>query len=89
MFGEDALSATTSAARPGPHSDAPPTRSRICSKAVALEGRDWVHGRAHLELGKLSLKNGNRPVARRISRRRPDSALPTTILPPQKKRGGF
>ena len=33
-------------------------------KAVSLEGRDWVHGRAHLELGKLALKNGNSAGAR-------------------------
>lgn len=27
-------------------------------RAVSLEGRKWVHGRAHLELGKLALKSG-------------------------------
>jgi tetratricopeptide (TPR) repeat protein len=28
--------------------------------AVSSEGRNWVHGRAHIELGKLALKRGNR-----------------------------
>jgi tetratricopeptide (TPR) repeat protein len=32
--------------------------------ALAVEGRGWVHGRAHLELGKMALKAGNRPAAR-------------------------
>jgi Tfp pilus assembly protein PilF len=32
-------------------------------KSVSSEGRHWVHGRAHLELGKLALKAGNRPAA--------------------------
>jgi hypothetical protein len=35
------------------------------SHALNIEGRPWVHGRAHLELGKLALKNGNRVEARR------------------------
>ena len=63
MFGEDALSYyKRGAARVqlGRVADA----QQDLNKAVALEGRDWVHGRARLELGKLSLKNGNRPVAR-------------------------
>jgi tetratricopeptide (TPR) repeat protein len=32
-------------------------------KSLASEARDWVHGRAHLELAKLALKAGNRPAA--------------------------
>ena len=32
-------------------------------KALAVEGRQWVQGRAHLELGKLSLKEGARAAA--------------------------
>ncbi len=32
--------------------------------AVSYEGRQWVHARAHLELGKLALKAGRRPDAR-------------------------
>lgn len=34
------------------------------TKALSVEGRKWVHGRAHLELGKLALKAGNRTAAR-------------------------
>src|SRR5262249_42065649 len=33
-------------------------------KALTVEGRDWAHGRAHLELGKLALKTSNRVSAR-------------------------
>jgi tetratricopeptide (TPR) repeat protein len=33
-------------------------------QSVASEGRKWVHGRAHLELGKLLLRAGNRVAAR-------------------------
>ena len=33
-------------------------------QAIANEGRRWVHGRAHVELGKLALKAGNRAAAR-------------------------
>jgi tetratricopeptide (TPR) repeat protein len=32
-------------------------------KALAADGRSWVHGRAHLELGKLALKAANRASA--------------------------
>ena len=32
--------------------------------ALGLEGRKWVHGRSHLELGKIALKSGNRAAAR-------------------------
>ena len=32
-------------------------------RAIAVEGRKWVHGRAHVELGKLALKAGNRNAA--------------------------
>ena len=31
--------------------------------ALASEGRDWVHGRCHLELGKLADLSGNRTAA--------------------------
>jgi hypothetical protein len=31
--------------------------------AIGLEGRPWVHGRSHLELGKLALAAGNKPLA--------------------------
>src|SRR5205814_7907510 len=32
--------------------------------ALKLEARKWVHGRAHLELGRMALKAGNRLAAR-------------------------
>jgi tetratricopeptide (TPR) repeat protein len=32
-------------------------------KALAAEGRDWVHGRCHLELGKFADLSGNRTAA--------------------------
>jgi tetratricopeptide (TPR) repeat protein len=32
-------------------------------KALSAEGRDWVHGRCHLELGKLADLSGNRTAA--------------------------
>jgi hypothetical protein len=32
-------------------------------KALSSQGRPWIHGRAHLELGRLALKAGNRPAA--------------------------
>jgi hypothetical protein len=32
-------------------------------RALASEGRRWVHGRAHLELGVLAQKAGNRSAA--------------------------
>jgi len=32
--------------------------------ALALEGRDWVHGRTHFELGKLALQAGDRNGSR-------------------------
>jgi len=63
MFGEDALwsykrgAAGAALGRPSAEQD--------LQKAVSLEGRAWVHGRAHIELGKLALKAGNRPLAQR------------------------
>ena len=33
-------------------------------QSVSLEGRKWVHGRAHLELGKLLMQAGNPAAAR-------------------------
>jgi tetratricopeptide (TPR) repeat protein len=33
--------------------------------ALSLDARKWVHGRSHLELGKLALKAGDRPAALR------------------------
>ena len=62
MFGEDALWYTkrgTARAALGRASDA-----RLdLEKSLIVEGRRWIHGRAHLELGKLALKDGNRTAA--------------------------
>jgi tetratricopeptide (TPR) repeat protein len=33
------------------------------ARALALEGRKWVHGRAHIEVAKLALKRGDRARA--------------------------
>src|SRR5262245_4258344 len=33
-------------------------------RAIGLEGRPWVHGRAHFELGRLALASGNKPLAK-------------------------
>jgi tetratricopeptide (TPR) repeat protein len=63
MFGEDALwfyKRGTARAALGRTAEA----EQDLRKAVSLQGRPWVHGRAHLELGKLLLKAGNRAAAR-------------------------
>ena len=63
MFGENALwfyKRGAARAALGRTADA----EQDLRKAVALEGRPWVHGRAHLELGKLLLKAGSRGGAR-------------------------
>jgi tetratricopeptide (TPR) repeat protein len=63
MFGEDALwrykrGATLAALGRTGEADAD------LRKALASEGRKWVHARSHVELGKLALKAGNKPAAR-------------------------
>jgi tetratricopeptide (TPR) repeat protein len=63
MFGEDALwHYKRGAARAGIGKT--PEAEADLRTAIRLEGRKWVHGRAHLELGKLALKAGNRAAAR-------------------------
>jgi tetratricopeptide (TPR) repeat protein len=61
MFGEDALwrykRGATLAALGRADADAE------LKRALAAEGRKWVHARSHLELGKLALKTGNKPAA--------------------------
>src|SRR5471030_3097683 len=62
MFGEDALwrykrGATLAAIGRDADADAD------LRKALAADGRKWVHARAHLELGKLALKAKNRSAA--------------------------
>ncbi len=63
MFGEDALwhykrGAAMAAMR---RADA----AAELQQSLNVEGRQWVHGRAHVELGKLALKNGDRGAAQR------------------------
>jgi tetratricopeptide (TPR) repeat protein len=64
MFGEEALwlhkRGTARAWRGGQTADAEADLKR----ALSLEGRKWVHGRSHLELGRLALKRGDRATAR-------------------------
>jgi tetratricopeptide (TPR) repeat protein len=62
MFGEDALWAYKRGAARAQLGRAADARADL-QKALAAEGRKWVQGRAHLELGKLSLKEGSRAAA--------------------------
>ncbi len=62
MFGEDALwnykrGAALAALGRNPEAEAD------LRKALAVEGRKWVHARSRLELGKLALKAGNKAAA--------------------------
>jgi tetratricopeptide (TPR) repeat protein len=62
MFGEEALwfyKRGTARAVLGKTGDA----EQDLRKAVSADGRRWVRGRAHFELGKLALKSGNRAAA--------------------------
>ena len=62
MFGEDALwyaKRGTARASLGRSAEA---RADL-EKALTLEAREWLHGRAHFELGKLDLKDGKRAAA--------------------------
>jgi tetratricopeptide (TPR) repeat protein len=62
MFGEDALwwyKRGAARAALGRASDA----KADLDKALTTDGRKWVHGRTHLELGKLAQKQGARPAA--------------------------
>ena len=62
MYGEDALwSYKRGAARAALGRAADATAD--LQHAIGLEGRKWVHGRSHFELGKLALKAGNKPAA--------------------------
>jgi len=63
MFGEDALwQYKIGVARRGLGHTA--EAQEALTKALALPGRQWVHGRSHIELGKLALKAGNRVEAK-------------------------
>jgi tetratricopeptide (TPR) repeat protein len=62
MFGEDALwfyKRGAARAALGRSADA----EQDLRKSISSEGRSWVHGRAHLELGKLLSSAGNRAAA--------------------------
>ena len=64
MFGEAALwSYKRGAARAALGHDAD-ARADL-TRALAAQGRKWVYGRSHLELGKLALKEGDRAAATR------------------------
>jgi len=63
MFGEDALwryKRGAARAAAGTKADA----ETDLREAIRLPGRNWVHARAHLELGKLSLAAGHKDAAR-------------------------
>ena len=63
MFGEEALwlhKRGTARAWQGRTMDAEGDLKR----ALTLDGRKWVHGRTHLELGRLAVKRGDRAAAR-------------------------
>jgi len=63
MFGEDAIWALkrgTARAWAGRTADAEADLKR----ATTIEGRKWVQGRAHLELGRIQLKAGNKTAAK-------------------------
>ena len=63
MFGEDALwyykRGTARAWNAKPHDAEPDLR-----KALSIPGRKWVYARAHLELGRIAVKAGNKAAAR-------------------------
>lgn len=64
MFGEEALwHYKRGAARAALARDADARQD--FTSALASAGRKWVHGRVHLELGKLALKTNNRLAARK------------------------
>jgi tetratricopeptide (TPR) repeat protein len=62
MFGEDALWLYKRGTARAAVGKAAPAEQDL-RKAVSLEGRSWVHGRAHIELGKLALKAGKQSAA--------------------------
>jgi len=63
MFGENALwFYKRGAARAALHRGA--EAEQDLRESVSVEGRKWVHGRAHFELGKLLMQAGNQIAAR-------------------------
>jgi len=64
MFGEDALwHYKRGAARAALGQDQ--EAQQDLQAALGAQGRRWVQGRSHLELGKLAMKRGDRPAARK------------------------
>jgi tetratricopeptide (TPR) repeat protein len=63
MFGEDARWFYKRGAARGALGRAAEAEQDL-RQSLSLEGRKWAHGRAHLELGKLLARAGNRPAAR-------------------------
>jgi tetratricopeptide (TPR) repeat protein len=62
MFGEDALWYAKRGTARAALGRSEMARSDL-QKAIAVDGRPWVHGRAHFELAKLDLKDGSRSAA--------------------------
>jgi predicted Zn-dependent protease len=63
MFGEDALWHYKRGAA-GAVLGHVPAAEQDLTRALSVEGRKWVHGRSHLELGKLALISGRQAAAR-------------------------
>jgi len=63
MFGEDALWLYKRGAARAALGRSAEAQGDL-KQALSTEGRKWVHGRSHLELGKLALKAGARAAAR-------------------------
>jgi tetratricopeptide (TPR) repeat protein len=62
MFGEDAIWQYKIGAARAALGHAAAARDAL-EKALAIDGRGWVHGRSHIELGKLARAGGNRREA--------------------------
>jgi tetratricopeptide (TPR) repeat protein len=62
MFGEEALWYYKRGAARAALRRAADAREDL-KRAVSVDGRNWVRGRARLEMGKLELEAGNRPAA--------------------------
>jgi tetratricopeptide (TPR) repeat protein len=67
MFGEDALWYYKRGAARSALGRAKDAQSDL-TRAIAAEGRKWVHGRSHLELARIAAKAGERETARSEAR---------------------
>jgi tetratricopeptide (TPR) repeat protein len=63
MFGEDALWFYKRGTARAWNGNAPAAETDL-RKALSVPGRKWVYGRAHLELGRIAAKAGNKAAAR-------------------------